>query len=207
VGGAGRLGQAEARCEAQGQATRGGEAHAVAHGHVDRRDEGLRAHDLADHLTAVAQRRVRAAARPGLAVLAHETALGDADRGQVERHPEMAGQAEAARVGAAVRVADHEVRPGAQLREGLEQRRQLAEREVARHIGEARATRRGRHLDPLEARGVEHDHRREQHGATAVVGDVGTGHEAETRGQLVALAHRVAQALLEGARLRDAEAL
>src|SRR5262245_20116921 len=92
------LGNPEAACERQREATRRREAHAVTDRDVDRLHALSRAEHLADHLAALAERGVRTAACPRLAVLADQSALGDADRRKVERHAEVAREAEAPRV-------------------------------------------------------------------------------------------------------------
>ncbi len=111
----------------------------------------------------------------------------------------MTGDAEAAGMGAPVAVADQEIGRAAQPLRRLQQRRALAEREVAGDVREARLGPRARDLDDLQARGVEHHHRREEHGAAAVVGHV-HARDAAHRPEPVALLDAPAQALLERAR-------
>ena len=148
------------------------------------------------------------AALAGLAVHADQPALGAADGRQVEGDAQVAGDPEAARVGAPVAVGNQQVRAGAQAGEGLEQGGHLAEGEVAGHVGKARPRADGGRLQHLEARGVEHHHGRMEDGAAALVGDVGARH-APHGAQAVALLDPVAKAQLERACLghRDVPAV
>src|SRR5262245_10391004 len=105
-----RLWQPVARREPQDPGDRRGEAHPMADGHVHRPHAGARAQDSADRLAAVAQGHPCAAGGRERRVRAHQTRLRDADGGDVEQHAEVAGQAEAPRMGEAVGVAEDQIR-------------------------------------------------------------------------------------------------
>ncbi len=94
------------------------------------------AEDEPDSLASVAEIDSGAGLGRGVGVLAHEAALGDAYRGEVEEEAEVAGDAEAARVGEAVAVDEEEVGGPPQLLEGAGEDGDLAEGEEAGDVGE-----------------------------------------------------------------------
>jgi hypothetical protein len=183
--------------QAQHRPARGRQRDPVAHGHVHRTDVVPGAQGRADHLPAVAQRHEGATAASRLGVLSHQAALGAAEGGEIEQHAQVACQAEAARMGAAVAVAEEQVGPRTQPGQGLEQRRDLPKRQVAGHVGEARQGPRPGRLHHGQALRLQHHHGGEEHGTAAVVGDVGARHQARLGG-LVPGQHARAETLLPG---------
>ncbi len=105
-------------------------------GDVDRGDAVTGAEDEADEVWAVGQLGAASRFRRGLFVLTDEAALGDAYGGDVQEEAEMAGEAEASRVGEAVAVDEEEVRRALQLLEGSGEDWHLAEGEEAWDVGE-----------------------------------------------------------------------
>ena len=113
MGLAGGFGDSEAGGALEGDRCRRCEADAMAGGDVDGAHVGAGAQDRADLLIAVEQRRPRASLAAGFLVGSDEAGLGGADCGRVQQHAEVAGDAEAARVGQALAVAEQQVRlPG-----------------------------------------------------------------------------------------------
>jgi hypothetical protein len=168
----------------------------------DRTDTGARAERRADRLTVLHERRMRAAPVLRRARRADEHALRDADRRQVERHAEVTRETEAPRMRQAVTVGEDQIRARAQAREGAEERRYLAEREIAGDVREARLATDAARLDDGERGGVEHHDRRVHPRRAAVPGDVGAGDEADAS-NAVARLDAVAKLLLQRARRRD----
>ena len=157
VGEAGGLGEAVASTEAEDPVGGFVEGDAMADGDVDGGDAVAGAEDEADEVGAVAQ--LGAASRFGRrdVMTAHEAALGDAYRRDVEEEAEVAGDAEAALVGEAVAVHEEEVRGALQLLEGASEDGDLAEGEEAGDIGEGYGLVDGVLLDEAEVGVGEED--------------------------------------------------
>ncbi len=106
------------------------------YGDVDRGDAVAGAEDEADEVGAVRQIDAASHFRSRFVVLTDEAALGHAYGGDVQEEAEVAGEAEASRVGEAVAVDEEEVRRPLQLLEGAGEDGHLAEGEEAGDVGE-----------------------------------------------------------------------
>ncbi len=135
VGEAGGFGQAVATAEAEGPIGGGFEGDEVAAGDVEGSDAGAGAEDEADDLAVIDEGHAGASFRRDGAVHAAEPALGDADGGNAGEEAEVAGDAEAPRVGVTLAVDEEEVRLGGELLKGEAEGRRLAEGEEAGHVG------------------------------------------------------------------------
>ncbi len=141
---------------------------------------------------------------PGLAMRPDEPALGTADGRDVEQHAEMAGEAEAARMRAALTVAEHQIRALTQAIESRQHRGKLAEGEVAGHVRESGLGADATGLDQPQIVGVQHHHGGKEFRAPSVVADVRAGHEANLA-EVITLDDTRAKPLLEGPGLGDAD--
>jgi hypothetical protein len=158
-----------------------GQADAVADRHVHRFHLGLGA-----DARGPAPRRPRPAATSrrggaGRCVAADELSLRHAERRQVEQDAEVAGEPEAARVGDAVPVADHQLRAALQPAEGLEQQGHLAEGEQAGHVREEDVALGCRGLHHVQRGDIDGDRGGHRPAAADRVGDV---HPGDRRGRL-----------------------
>ena len=176
----------------------------MAHRDEDRLHARSSAHHLADHLAAVAKLGVGPATRPGFPIIADEPALGAAEGRQIEKHPEVAGQAESAGMRSPLAIADDQVRHCFELREGLQQRGDLPEGQKPRNVGKAGPGPDTGDLHHLQALCIEHHHRGVEIRAAAVEGDVGAGHQSR-QPLRVPLDHPTAQTLLESPGLGNGE--
>lgn len=133
-------------------------------------------HHLSDHVRPVHQPPVRAPASGGFSVATDEPTLGTANRRKIDRDPQVAREAAAARVGPTLSVAKDQIRPNRQAPESIEQRRKLAEREITRHIRKTRDAADADRLHDLSRDDVEDHGRSEEKWASAIVGDVRPRH-------------------------------
>ena len=157
VGQAGWLRQA---VPVEGGADRGDgglEIDPVADGDEERAAAGLGAHDGADDLTLVLERRPVAGQWPGLGEAAEQARLGDTDGGEIQEHPQVAGEAEAPGMGQALAVDHDEIRRLAEHGQGRQGYRDLAEGEKARAVGKGRGPGDQSTLHELQAPGIETD--------------------------------------------------
>lgn len=177
------------------------QAHAVADRHVDRTHVVLRAQDVADALSRVEKRAVRAAACSERLVPSDQAVLRTADGGKIEQHAEMAGETEATRVGAAVPVGEEQVRRPSQRTHRLECTGELAEGEIAGKVRKARLAAHSRLFEDLAVFRVYHDGRREQHRLVGIVRHV-DGRDPAQRRQAIRLDDVLRPALLKAARRR-----
>ena len=115
----------------------------------------------------------RAAALVATAVRADEPRLPEADRGHVEQEPDVARDAEAARVRRAHAVERDDVGADGELLPDLDERGRLAEREQARQVRERRARRDAGPLDDLEVGQADRDDARVDDVGVLVAGCVG----------------------------------
>lgn len=170
--------------------------------HVDGFHALARTDHLAHQLSLVDEPNVASTAKGRLAVVTDETALRAADRREIERHAQVAGEAEATRMRAALAVAQDQVGQRPQAVEGLDDGRQLAEGQVAGDVREPRPGLHALRLDDLEGPGVEDDDRGEEVRAAPVVADVRAGHVPDLS-EVVAIDDAGAKALLERPGLGD----
>ena len=112
------------------------ETHAMTDGDIDRLHSGARAHYRPDGLCAIDQRRPRSFHVWRFVMMAGEPGLRGPDGGDIQQHPEMAGEAEAARVRDALAVAEDEIGSDLQPGQGRQHSRQLAEsKQSGQHRG------------------------------------------------------------------------
>ncbi len=128
--------------------------------HVDRPDPDAGAQHRAENGVAVGERHPRAFLFARFIVTAAQPRLGDADRRQPGQQAEMAGDAEAPRMGDAVPVDHQQVGRRREPRQRGEPRRRLAERQQAGNVGEARRLLDHPGLDHREIGIGQHDDRR-----------------------------------------------
>ncbi len=172
------------------------ETHAMADGDVHRLHAGARAHCRPDGLCAIDERRPRSFDVWRFVMLAGEPGLGRPDGGDIQQHPEMAGEAEAARVRDALGVAEDEIGSDLQPGQGRQRSRQLAECKQSGHIGECRRATGHGCLHQLQAWICEHGHRRARHAPSCFVAHVHTCHVPDRRQAVVAF-HPLAQFILQ----------
>src|SRR5262249_38824657 len=103
---------------------------------IDRGDFVLRPQRDADLFAPIDERRPAPRFNTKLAVFAHQNALGAADGRQIEQHADVAGDAEASRVGYALPVEHQDVWFRFEFLPRFEQRRGLAEAQQSRHVRE-----------------------------------------------------------------------
>ncbi len=106
-----------------------------------------------------------------------EDRLRAADRGQVEPESQMAGQAEAARVGGPLAVAEDHVGPDVEFLESGHQTGGLAKREQSGNVREGKGNAQPRAGHHFERGRAGHDDGRVKPLVASVVGGVGRGHE------------------------------
>jgi hypothetical protein len=115
----------------------GREVDAVADRDEEGAAAGLTAHDGADDLALVFERRPVTGQRPWLGEAAEQPRLGDADGRPVQEHTQVAGEAEAPGMGEALAVDHDEFGRLVQHRQGRQGYRHLAEGEKAGAVGKA----------------------------------------------------------------------
>lgn len=126
---------------------------------IYRPDGATGAHGGAYGLTAVEQGRPGSALHTRRPVRPGENAFRNADRCSPGPEPEMAGEAETARMGKAVPVAEEQIGAIAQLRPCLQHRRSQAKGKQARNIRKRQSPAR-QYLGPrMEIREAEHGDR------------------------------------------------
>ena len=110
MGGASRQRQPDALRQPEHPATCRRKGDAMADRDVHRLHALARAHDLSDHFARVTQLRMTSSPCTRLAIRPDQPALCAADRGEVQQNAQVTGEPETARVGAALSVAEHEIR-------------------------------------------------------------------------------------------------
>lgn len=164
---------------------------------VDGADVGPRAHDGPNDLIAVGDGISVAPIGAGRFVLAQIVGLADADGGNAAGHAQVAGQTKAARVDAAVAVAQDEVGPVVQRRQRLQNGRQLAKGQQAKHLGKRGWPAGDIRSDQSQVWEGEKDDGGACRLAAVLKADVHPGYVAHLA-HLVALDHLVAQRRLQG---------
>jgi hypothetical protein len=154
----------------------------------------------ADHLAAVEQRRGGTFLPPRRLERADQPRLGDADRRQPREHAHVAGEAQAARVGNALAVAEQQVGPSRQAGERRQQRRRLAERQQAGDVGEVERPTGQRALQQLQAWPGQQRGRAPHQTAGGLIVSIEAGDQSYGIGAAAAL-DAAAQPLLQRARL------
>jgi hypothetical protein len=132
--------------------------------------------------------------------LADQARLGDPDRRDIQQHPEMTRQAETARMGVALSIAQDQIGPGLELVPRLQHRRHLAEGEIARDVGKPRLLPGDGLFDGIKLREAQHHYRRPRHRPVVLEADIDARH-APHLADAIARNHFIPQRLLNRPRL------
>jgi hypothetical protein len=96
----------------------------------------------------------------------------------IDQPAQVAGEAEAARVGESLAVGQQQVGGAGERRQSVEHRRDLAKRQQPRYVGDRGRPARQRRLDQLQIRNPQHRDRRPGDAAALLEPDVDAGDQS-----------------------------
>ena len=198
MGGADRLGEAEAPAAAEHEAPTSFEIDKVARGNIDGLYPGPCAQDHSHPLALVNEAAILAPTRSQLAVFPDKPCLGAADRRQVKPEPQVAGESETPGMSETLAVTENNIRLISECPKSAQERGNLTEREEPRDVGKGDLI---LHLDELHKLepGKRMDGDRSRHRvAVPPIPHVGAGNQADPARGEGPQEHMVGKATLEG---------